>query len=102
MTRMCFEPHGMYIVIQNVTIYSLRNGRTLTVRDTRIYAVPCRTSKLVHKKPKNLKKKNGRYLHPLGPSSENPRISIFFSNLFRGPSITFTYVYIITENSVHT
>ena len=40
---MCFEPHGMYIVIQNVTIYSLPSGRTLTVRDTRIYAVPCRT-----------------------------------------------------------
>ena len=101
MTRMCFEPHGMYIVIQNVTIYSLPNGRTLTVRDTRIYSVPRRTSKLVHKKPKHLKK-NGRYLHPLGQSSENPRISISFSNLFRGPSITFTYVYVITENSVLT
>ena len=98
---MCFEPHGMYIVIQNVTIYSLPKGRTLTVRDTRIYSVLCRTSKLVHKKPKQLKK-NGRYLHPLGPSSENPRISISFSNLFRGPSITFTYVYVITENSVLT
>ena len=102
MTRMCFELHGMYIVIQNVTIYSLPSGRTLTVRDTRIYAVPSHTSKLVHKKPKNLKKKNGRYLHPLGPSSENLRISISFSNLFRGPSITFTYVYVITENSVPT
>ena len=99
---MCFEPHGMYIVIQNVTIYSLPSGRTLTVRDTRIYAVPRRTSKLVHKKPKHLKKKNGQYLHPLGPSSENPRISISFSNLFRAPSITFTYVYVITENSVPT
>ena len=91
----------MFIVIQNVTIYGLPNGRTLTVRDTRIYSMPHRTSKLVHKKPKHLKK-NRRYLHPLGPSSENPRISISFSNLFRGPSITFTYVYVITENSVLT
>ena len=94
-------PHGMYIVILNVTIYSLPNGRTLTVRDLRIYAVPQRTSQVVHKKPKHLKK-NGHYLHPLGPSSENPRISISFSNLLQGPCITFTYVYVITENSVRT
>ena len=31
-TRMCFEPHGMFIVIQKVTFYILPNGRTLLIQ----------------------------------------------------------------------
>ena len=106
MTRMCFGPHGMIIVIQRTRLCFLQNGMTLVLRKTRICSVPHSITILVREKPKLLKKtalehvkRYRRYLHPLYNLKENQGISISLSNLFQFPSITFTFVYIITKNS---
>ena len=107
MARMCFEPHGMIIVIQKAKLGFLQNGMTLVIQKTKICSVPRSIAILVQEKPKLLKKISSkqvkryrRYLHPLYHLKENQGNSISLSNLFRFPSITFTFVYLITENSV--
>ena len=109
MTRMCFELHGMIIVIQKAKLCFLQNGITLLIRKTRICSVLHSITLLVREKPKLLKKtlseqvkRYRRYLHPLYNLKENRGVSISLSNLFRFPSIMFTFVYLITENSVLT
>ena len=107
MTRMCFEPHGMIIVIQKAKLCFLQNGMTLVIRKTKICSVLCSITILVREKPKLLKKTSSeqvkryrRYLHPLYHLKEIQGNSISLSNLFWFPSITFMFVYLITENSV--
>ena len=99
----------MIIVIQKAKLCFLQNGMTLLIQKTRICSVPCSITILVREKPKLLKKtsseqvkRNRRYLHPLFNVKENQGNSISLSTLFWLPSITFTFVYIITENSVLT
>ena len=83
---------------------------TLVFRKTKIRFMPRGLTILLREKPKLQKKtpskdvvrRYQRYLHPLNKLKQNQGISITLSNLFQFPSITFTNVYEITENSVLT
>ena len=107
---MCFGPHGMIIVIQKTKLCFLQDGMTLVFRKTKIRFMPRGLTILLREKPKlqkktlseNIVRRYRRYLHPLSKLKQNQGISITLSNLFQFPNITFTNVYVITENSVLT